>query len=120
MRYAALVMPLLLAACVSPQERAQREQYERDQYLARLHERCAAFGFAAGTPAMSQCMMQIDQQNRANAGAAAAAILRGRASSPAYQPIQPLPPMQTNPSPASPRQSTCRQDQSGTLNCTHY
>jgi hypothetical protein len=69
MRY--LVVLILLAGCVSPEERARRQELR----IAQLQGQCRAYGFGYNTPEMAQCIMQLDAQARQNQAAATAAAL---------------------------------------------
>lgn len=60
MKYSIIFMVLLAGGCASPQER-------QAQYAQNIQSRCEAYGFQPGTDAFANCMMQIDQQNRASA-----------------------------------------------------
>ncbi len=61
MKIAILASALLLAACATPQQRAQ-QQYAKLEAAAAV---CHAAGFAPQTPEIQQCAMQIYQQNEA-------------------------------------------------------
>ena len=58
MKYA-ICLIVLLAGCVSAEER-----------LAQYHYRCAAYGFQPGTGDFAVCMQNLDMQRRAHADAA--------------------------------------------------
>ncbi|MGP1614731.1 MAG: hypothetical protein ACTS5Y_06700 [Pollutimonas bauzanensis] len=85
MRKSIFAIAILLGGCASPERLAQlrqQEAYQQQQqdaaYVARLNARCSQFGFTEGSAQHSQCMMSIDQQNRANFGAAAAALIQSQ------------------------------------------
>lgn len=85
MKLSILVVAILLSGCVSPEQRAKMEQqqaYQQQQqeaaYVARLKARCSQFGFTEGSAEHSQCMMSLHQQNQANIGAAAAAMIQSQ------------------------------------------
>lgn len=91
MKRAFVLGAILLSGCVSPQEQAEmqrqgayQEQRQEEAYMARLAARCNQFGFATGSEQFSQCMMSLHQQNQANFGAAAAALLANQP-----QPVRP-------------------------------
>jgi hypothetical protein len=80
-----LTVAIVLAGCASPEQRAafqQQQAYQQQQqeaaYMASLKARCSQFGFSEGSTQHSECMMSLHQQNQANAGAAAAAIIRSQ------------------------------------------
>jgi hypothetical protein len=52
---ALLMLPVLLAACASVEERAAREQ----RVVARLQESCVRMGFTPGTLALERCIRQL-------------------------------------------------------------
>lgn len=54
MRY---ILLLLLAGCVSAEERNQR-------YAEAIYNQCEAYGFKKGTADFSKCVMQTDLANR--------------------------------------------------------
>ena len=62
MRQSVIVACLVLAACATPQERA-----ERDLWQAKWA--CADLGYQPETEGWRQCTVQLYQQNRANRGA---------------------------------------------------
>lgn len=71
-----LVASFVLCACATQEEIDEEIQQdaqiarEREQsYMQRTSDRCYQFGFKAGTPEHAQCMLSIDQQNRAVDGA---------------------------------------------------
>jgi hypothetical protein len=53
---------LLASGCAQLQE-AQRQAYENR--MAGIEATCVRYGFTKGSPEFSQCMMQIDQRQRA-------------------------------------------------------
>ena len=84
MKASYLALVVLIGGCVSPEQaaynrqlQAQQEQYQREAYHARLAANCDAMGFQRGTQGHSNCMLTLHQQNQANMGAAAAALIQG-------------------------------------------
>ncbi len=57
----------LALGCASS-EQLQRQQVSQDQ------SQCSSYGFQSGTPAFSNCMMQIDQRRRAQNAADSAQL----------------------------------------------
>ena len=53
----ALVLAVLLAGCVTKQEREARQQANREA-------RCASFGFHEGTPEFSRCLQELYMQEQ--------------------------------------------------------
>jgi hypothetical protein len=98
----ALIAVVLLAGCTTPQ-----------QYMAGLHQRCAAYGIQPNSPTMSQCMMMLDQQNRASNEAANAAMF-GAGAAILMQNNAPRPTLPT------PVQTNCFSDRFGNTRCTTY
>lgn len=66
MRY--LIVLMLLAGCVSAEEK-QRREYEEQQaraaeYRAQVHRQCAGYGYTEGTDDFRKCVVQVDMANR--------------------------------------------------------
>ena len=59
---------LMLSSCALSPEQQARQRAERQRaiqaYLERIQQTCTQYGIQRGTPQMSQCVMQIDQQNQ--------------------------------------------------------
>lgn len=52
---AIVVLPFLMAACATPEQRAAREQ----QQLTRLGEKCEKIGYEPGTDRHKDCVLQL-------------------------------------------------------------
>lgn len=110
MRY--LFVLLLVGGCMTPQEAARRQALADQAYTAGLQQRCAAYGITQ-QPALGQCMMQIDLQNRQNRAAQDAAATQNalrllQQSGPTYMPAAP-----------PPRDTSCVQ-RGNRIDCTTY
>src|SRR4051812_21637830 len=66
----ALSAVLLLAGCVSPEVRAQREAAMRAAIDAADNDRCVSFGAERGTPTYTDCRMKLLQMRVSMAEAA--------------------------------------------------
>ncbi|SRR5712691_1016080 len=94
----------LLGGCISPEQQALVDADRQQRYIAGLASDCQSFGFTRGTPAFSQCMLQLDQaetQRRAALGAAligSGVLLPQAPSTPITLPMPTPPPrpIQTN------------------------
>jgi hypothetical protein len=70
-----LVLPVTLAGCATPEDRARQARQEAqaarvaaEQRRAALEAQCRGYGFEARSQGMSNCLMQLDQaQQRAMA-----------------------------------------------------
>ncbi len=68
-----LILFLVAQGCLTPEEqaryaRAQQAQREAAHraYVQGLTNQCMGYGYQQSSPGMSQCRMQLDQQNRQN------------------------------------------------------
>lgn len=64
----ALLLVLLLAGCATAEERAYRQQQQRENYISSLAQRCEAYGIPKTDQRFPNCMMQLDmmvQQQKA-------------------------------------------------------
>lgn len=80
-----LLMVLLLAGCVSPEQAARnreaqayREAQQREAYREAVFSQCDRMGFTRGTDAFANCVLQTHNQNQANRAAIGAALLQGQ------------------------------------------
>ena len=116
MKLVTVLLVLILAGCVSPQQQAAQEEAARQQYWASLNSRCTSLGYASGTDAHRGCIMQlhqIEEQRRAALGAAligSGMLNRAPASNP-YQ-IPPPAPIRR------PTTTNCYTDNLGYTRCT--
>lgn len=70
--YAVLsLLPLLLAACETPEQLAAKQAAYQDS----LSSQCRAYGFKYGTADYARCVMQVDRDNQARSAAATQALL---------------------------------------------
>lgn len=69
-----LLFLVLLAGCASGPTHQQQEEAHQ-AYRIGLRNSCTNLGFTEGTDPHRNCMLSLHQQNEANRGAAAAAIL---------------------------------------------
>lgn len=121
MRALALLVPLALSACATPEQIAARREAEAAQaraaeqrYVAALGARCESFGVPAGTPEMRQCMLQLHQTSQANRAALGAAIVGSGMLNPQPAPAyHPIPAYQA----PTPRTTNCYSS-GGYTNCT--
>ena len=61
----AVIALFIVAACESPQEIAARQQAERQAYERAMDNRCRrGYGAEPGSPAYTQCRVQMDQMNQ--------------------------------------------------------
>ncbi len=58
-----LSLALLLIACATSEERSLQREARDEQYRQELNNKCAAQGFAQGTPAFSNCVTRLDLAN---------------------------------------------------------
>jgi deoxyribodipyrimidine photolyase len=66
MRYlkiTSLLSIVLLAGCLSPQQRAELNQEFRQRYVNELSSRCSQYGFRYGTNEFAQCMQRAEAQD---------------------------------------------------------
>jgi hypothetical protein len=115
MRLAIAFLALWMTGCVSPEQIAAQRAYEAQQqeeanraYTAALFSQCRAIGYADGSDAQRNCVLQLHQQEQARRAALGAALLQGYMSQQPQQPYYRPQPSQTN----------CWQN-GQYLNCTH-
>lgn len=87
MRLVAVTAVLLLAGCISAEERAARD-YERARqieaaqqaqnkaYTEDLKRQCSAIGYPTGSDGMRQCILQLHTSTQANSAQMRAVILQ--------------------------------------------
>ena len=82
-----ILFVLLLTGCVSAEEQQRRaalqQQYQaqqdaanREAYRSQVFAQCRAYGYAEGTEAFKQCLMQVDMANRQAADQQRAILLQ--------------------------------------------
>ena len=71
MKASFLLLTVLIAGCVSPEQaadneqmRAQQEEQQRAAYWERLAKSCDAIGYRRDTDAHANCTLSLHQQNR--------------------------------------------------------
>lgn len=113
-KHAALLLTALAAAGCVPHESAIRQQ---QQHANELAAQCSAYGFTANTPEYSNCLMLVDQQQKAaKAQQQAAASASLNALSGAL--MQMGQPRVLAPPPQTPIHTQCWRLSNGALNCS--
>jgi hypothetical protein len=64
-----LAVLLALAGCATPEQRANDQRQRQAAYADALTQKCVAYGFKQGEPAMANCRMQLDMAVRQQAAA---------------------------------------------------
>lgn len=71
-----LTAVIVLSACATPEQRAERES----KYLAELEDRCLKMGFKTETEGMANCKLSLSNADRQAEGQAAAVRAANRAT----------------------------------------